>query len=205
MIRKAHRFLRIGAILALCVHLVMPAGDAWARGRGGAGRARHNVSRAGPAGGGSFRREHRPARERGDERRAPDRSLRSNPSDRPERERRDAPRATERERRRSYDDDRRRDDRPRDDRQDRRDDYRDDDREPPGQDYREDRRDRYSDRRAFARGTTYSAVWYSSQSCSDDAVVVDGYSYYSCSGSWFGRTYYGGEVIYTVVDAPPGY
>ena len=117
----------------------------WARGRGGAGRARPNVSRQGPAGGGSFRREHRPARERGDERRAPDRSLRSNPSDRPERERRDAPRATERERRRSYDDDRRRDDRPRDDRQDRRDDYRDDDREPPGREDREDRRDRYSD------------------------------------------------------------
>jgi hypothetical protein len=48
-------------------------------------------------------------------------------------------------------------------------------------------------------------VWYSSQSCSDEVVVVDGYSYYSCNSAWFGRTYYGGEVIYTVVDAPPGY
>ena len=188
MTRNAHRFLRIGSILALCVYLVMPAGDAG--GRGGAARARPNVSRAGPAGGGSFRREHRPARERGAERRAPDRSLGSNPPARPERERRDAHRATERERRRPYEDDDRR---------------RDDDREPPVRDYREDRRDRYSDRRAFARGTTYSAVWYSSQSFSDEAVVVDGYSYYSCSGAWFGRTYYGGEVIYTVVDAPPGY
>ena len=68
MIRHTHRFLRIGAILGLCVYLVMPAGDAWARGRRGGVRARPNVSREGPARGGSFGREQRPARERGDER-----------------------------------------------------------------------------------------------------------------------------------------
>jgi hypothetical protein len=36
-------------------------------------------------------------------------------------------------------------------------------------------------------------------------VVQDGYSYYQCNGAWFGRTYYGGEVTYTVIDAPQGY
>jgi len=34
---------------------------------------------------------------------------------------------------------------------------------------------------------------------------VDGYSYYQCDGEWFGRSYYGGEVTYTVIDAPAGY
>jgi hypothetical protein len=36
-------------------------------------------------------------------------------------------------------------------------------------------------------------------------VDVDGYTYYECDDVWFSRTYYGGEVIYTVTDAPPGY
>ena len=203
MIRNVHRFLRIGVFFGLSVYLVMSAGDAWTRGPRAAVRARPNVSREGPARGGSFRREYTPAGERNAERGAPDRSPRSNPSVRPEpgRERRDAPRAYEGERPRPYQDD----DRRGDDRQDRRDDYREADREPPGREYREDRVDRYSDRRAFARGATYSSTWYRSQSCSDEVVVVDGYSYYRCDDVWFGRTYYGGEVIYTVVDAPPGY
>jgi hypothetical protein len=70
-------------------------------------------------------------------------------------------------------------------------------------DYYDDRRD---DRRQFARGARYSAVWWTSNSCRQTVVVVqDGYSYYQCNGEWFGRSYYGGEVTYTVIDPPQGY
>jgi hypothetical protein len=103
-------------------------------------------------------------------------------------------------------DDRRRDDRyddrpheniDRDRVEERRDDHRD---------YYDDRRDYYDDRRDFARGARYSAVWWSSNSCVNAVVVkVDGYTYYQCNGAWFSRTYYGGEVTYTVTDAPAGY
>ena len=76
---------------------------------------------------------------------------------------------------------------------------------PVARERREDRRDYYDDRRDFARGATYTAVWWG-QSCSNaTVVVVDRYTYYECDGAWFSRTYYGGEVIYTVTDAPPGY
>ena len=52
----------------------------------------------------------------------------------------------------------------------------------------------------------YSSVWWTSHSCRLTVVVVhDGYSYYQCNDAWFGRTYYGGEVTYTVIDAPEGY
>ena len=51
----------------------------------------------------------------------------------------------------------------------------------------------------------YSATWWT-QSCSQATiVVVDGYTYYFCDDYWFSRTYYGGDVIYTVTDPPPGY
>jgi hypothetical protein len=77
------------------------------------------------------------------------------------------------------------------------------DRRENRQDYYDDRRD---DRRRYARGARYSAVWWTSSSCRQTVVVVqDGYSYYQCNGEWFGRSYYGGEVVYTVIDAPEGY
>jgi hypothetical protein len=70
-------------------------------------------------------------------------------------------------------------------------------------DYYDDRRDYYDDRRDFARGARYSAVWWTSNSCPQTAtVMLDGYTYYQCDDAWFGRTYYGGEVTYTVIDAP---
>ena len=73
-------------------------------------------------------------------------------------------------------------------------------------DYYDDRREDYADDRRLARGVRYSSVWWNSNSCSTtDVVVVDGYSYYRCEDNWFGRTYYGGEVTYTVIDPPPGY
>ncbi len=71
---------------------------------------------------------------------------------------------------------------------------------------RDDRRDYYDDRRRYSRGVRYSASWWTSNSCSQEVVVVlDGYRYYQCNDAWFGRTYYGGEVTYTVIDAPEGY
>jgi hypothetical protein len=52
----------------------------------------------------------------------------------------------------------------------------------------------------------YSATWWAANSCSQVVVVeLDGYSYYECNNAWFGRTYYGGEVTYTVIDAPREY
>jgi hypothetical protein len=49
-------------------------------------------------------------------------------------------------------------------------------------------------------------VWWTSNTCRQTIVVVqDGYSYYQCNGEWFGRSYYGGEVVYTVIEAPVGY
>jgi hypothetical protein len=101
-------------------------------------------------------------------------------------------------------DDRRRDDR-RDDRYEARRDVPDrvEERRENRRDYYDDRRD---DRRRFVRGTRYSAVWWTSNSCRQTIVVVqDGYSYYQCDGEWFGRSYYGGEVVYTIIDAPVGY
>jgi hypothetical protein len=109
-------------------------------------------------------------------------------------------------RRDDFRDDRREDrvddrtDRGYDDRSERREDRVDD-----RQDYYDDRRDDYADRR-FVRGSRYSSAWWGSNSCSvTDVVEVDGEKYYQCENEWFGRTYYGGEVTYTVIDPPPGY
>ena len=88
-----------------------------------------------------------------------------------------------------------------DDRSDRRDDRIDDRR-----DYYDDRREDHRGGRRYARGVRYSSSWWISNSCSQsEVVVVDGYSYYRCNDAWFGRTYYGGEVTYTVIDPPEGY
>jgi hypothetical protein len=74
------------------------------------------------------------------------------------------------------------------------------------QDYYDDRREYYDDRYRYSRGMRYSATWWAANSCSQVVVVeLDGYSYYECNNAWFGRTYYGGEVTYTVVDAPEEY
>lgn len=214
MIWRVPAFYRLTLILGISVLLVAMAEDAWARGPHGGARPRPNVSRQGPARSGSFHSSRGPSRERGDTRRnerpGPDRSARRDPGP----DRLDARRSNERERGPDRDRDRR-------DRRDRRDDYREgnrdgdydrDDRDvdrrrgPVARERRDDRRDYYDDRRDFARGARYSAVWWSSNSCSDAVVVhVDGYTYYQCDNEWFGRSYYGGEVVYTVTDAPSGY
>jgi len=201
MIRKFQPFLRAAVVMGLSVCLLALAHDAWAQRRGGGGRPRPHVSRQGPAPGGSFNS----GRERGSARR--DERPAAAPSTRPEArpERMDRPRVEDTERRRG----REMDDRREDARRDRRDDDRPnspEDRVEDRRDYYDDRRDDYQDRRRFARGGRYSAVWWTSNSCSQTVVVVvDGYSYYQCNDTWFSRTYYGGEVTYTVTDAPPGY
>ena len=196
MIRNVPDFLRLAVLVGLSVYLVILAEDAWARGRGGGARPRPNISRAGPARSGSFDS----TRARGSARRDA-RPTRADPSVRrePRPERMDARRANEGERSRPREMDDRHEDRPNspaDRVEERRDDRRD---------YYDDRRDYYEDRR-YARGVRYSASWWTSNSCSEAVVVVlDGYSYYQCNDAWFGRTYYGGEVTYTVIDAPEGY
>lgn len=206
---KLHDFLRMVVILGFSACLIALAGDAWAQRRGGGGgmRARPNVSRQGPARSGSFDS----SRDRGgasyDGRRAADRSPRADRPERrePTRDRTDERRSKDAERGRDQGlDARRRDDRLDDRNGDRRDvPDRVEDRRENRRDYYDDRRD---DRRRYARGARYSTVWWSSNSCRQTIVVVqDGYSYYRCDGEWFGRSYYGGEVVYTVIDAPEGY
>ncbi len=201
MIRKLQPFFRVAVIMGLSVCLVALAQDAWAQRRGGGGRPRPHVSRQGPAPGGSFNSRREPGSARRDERPAAAPSARREA--RPERM--DRPRVEDTERGRG----REMDDRREDARRDRRDDDRlnsREDRVEDRRDYYDDRRDNYQDRRRVARGGRYSAVWWTSNSCSQTVVVVvDGYSYYQCNDTWFSRTYYGGEVTYTVTNAPPGY
>jgi hypothetical protein len=166
-------------------------------------RARPNVSRQGPARNGSFHS----TRDRGgagynerpaaDEPTALDRRQHRQPGP----DRTDARGMNDEYRGRGED----RNDNRLDDRRDDRDEDRRDvpDRVEERRDYYDDRRD---DRRQYVRGTRYSAVWWTSNTCRQTIVVVqDGYSYYQCNGEWFGRSYYGGEVVYTVIDAPEGY
>jgi hypothetical protein len=198
---KVRDFVRIAVMICLSVCLVVSTGDVWAQRRGGGMHARPNVTRQGPARSGSFDSNRNHPDTRRNERPA-DRSPREDRMDRrdPGPDRMDARRMNEAERGRGPDVDDRRQDR-----------YEDRPVEPERvQERRETRRDYYDDRRddrrRFARGARYSSVWWTSNSCRQTVVVVqDGYSYYQCDGEWFGRSYYGGEVTYTVTDAPQGY
>ncbi len=193
--------LRLTVIFGLSVYLISLSGEAWARGPGGSGRARPNVSRQGPAGSGSFQPTRTRESTRRSERPAPNQRDRTVPSNRQDvsRDQTDSRRVNQREPDRDREVEDRRNER-RDDYDDRRDDRRDyyDDR-------RDDRRDYYDDRRHYARGRRYSASWWTRSCSRATIVIVDGYTYYRCDNFWFSRTYYGGDVIYTVTDTPPGY
>ncbi len=182
--------LRLTVIFGLSFYLISLSGEAWARGPGGSGRARPNVSRQGPAGSGSFQPTRTRESTRRSERPAPQQRDRTVPSDRQDvsRDQTDARRVNQRER----DPDREVEDR----RDERRDDY---------DDRRDDRRDYYDDRRHIARGMRYSASWWTRSCSRATIIVVDGYTYYHCDNFWFSRTYYGGDVVYTVTDTPSGY
>ena len=196
MIRNMPGILGLVLIAGLSILLLTVADDASARGPGAGARPRAHVSRQGPAGHGSF--EHGRDRDRA---RRDARSPRSDAPDRrqamPDRVDQLPVRGAERDR------DRTREDRYDDRRDDRRDVY--DDRRDDRRDYYDDRRDYYDDRRAFVRGARYSASWWRSSCSQASVVVVDDYTYYGCDDEWFSRTYYGGEVVYTVTDPPRGY
>ena len=183
MIWHSRGLLQMAVICGLSVLLMALAQDAFARGPGGGARPRAHVSRGGPARSGSFRDA--PARERARPGHQAERRQQRRPDDRPPAVRpedRPADRPVSPERRPVA----------RERRENRRDHY-------------DDRRDYYDDRRHFARGRRYSASWWGRSCSSATIIVADGYTYYRCDETWFGRTYYGGEVIYTVIDAPPGY
>ncbi len=186
--------LRSTVIFGLSFYLISLSGEAWARGPGGGGRARPNVSREGPARGGSFQPTQTRESTRRSERPASKPQDRTVPSDQQDvsRDQTDARRVNQRER----DPDREVEER-RDERRDDRKDYYDD--------RRDDRRDYYVIRRHYTRGMRYSASWWTRSCSRATIVIVDGYTYYHCDNFWFSRTYYGGDVVYTVTDTPPGY
>jgi hypothetical protein len=214
MIGKVRPLRRLALVVGLsaCVMALSLVQDASAQRRMGGARPQAHVSRQGPARSGSFDSNRQRGAVRRDERPAPDRSPRVDPADRRDGapDRRDAPGGLAGERGR-VGEGRQIDDRGRDDRYDDRpheniDRERVEERRDDRRDYYDDRRDYYDERRAFVRGARYSAVWWTSNSCVNAVVVkVDGYTYYQCNSAWFSRTYYGGEVTYTVTDAPAGY
>ena len=180
MIWDLRGFFQLAVICGLSILLMALTHDASARGPGGGARPRAHVLRDGPARSGSF--GHASGRERARPERQAERRQRRRPDDRlPAARPRDRP--VERPAAPA--------------------------RRPVAREHREERRenrrDYYDDRRDFARGMRYSASWWT-RSCSRATIVVaNGYSYYRCDDVWFSRTYYGGEVIYTVTDAPSGY
>jgi hypothetical protein len=46
---------------------------------------------------------------------------------------------------------------------------------------------------------------YYSLPCTPATVVVGGTTYYQCGSTWYIHAYSGGDVIYTIVNPPPGY
>ena len=83
-------------------------------------------------------------------------------------------------------------------------------------DRRNDRRERvddrrytndeyYEDRYDYAVGVAVSSSHFHSQTCTVTTVAVQGTTYYQCSNTWYNRTYTGGSVTYTVVNAPAGH
>jgi hypothetical protein len=218
MIATIPTSIRFLVIVGFSASLLALSIDAYAQTRGAARpRPQHQVSRVGPARNGSFHSNQESADTRREA--APDRNPGQDRSDGPDMRQGDRLREQER----AQQSDRLRD-RERQGNEVHREDPRDERREDPPirangdgpdrrdervderRDYYDDRREDFIDNRRFARGLRYSSVWWTSNSCSNsDVVVVDGYSYYRCEDTWFGRTYYGGEVTYTVIDPPPGY
>ena len=58
---------------------------------------------------------------------------------------------------------------------------------------------------AISIGTALTVNAINSLSCAMNTVYVGGVSYYGCGGSWYNRGYQSGNVVYVVVNPPPGY
>ena len=54
-------------------------------------------------------------------------------------------------------------------------------------------------------GSTVSESKYEELSCTPEKVEVEGISYVKCGENWYMPTYKGGEIVYVVVNPPPGY
>ena len=86
------------------------------------------------------------------------------------------------------------------------------DRQEDRQDFIEDEHDDYwDDRNSFYVGAAVGAAsvrtttYITTLPCTTTAVVVNGVSYYSCTSTWYQRSYSGSQVTYITVAAPPGY
>jgi hypothetical protein len=86
------------------------------------------------------------------------------------------------------------------------------DRQEDRQDFIEDEHDDYwDDRNSFYVGAAVGASaarttpYIPTLPCTTTAVVVNGVSYYSCTSTWYQRSYSGSQVTYIVTTAPPGY
>jgi hypothetical protein len=173
-------------------------GGGFSRGGGGsygAGRARPNIDRSGPSRSGTFGREGTTRPSTGDFERPKtrDRSRVENRqdrnADRPDHRSGDRPsdRGNLSNEQKEKVDDRRNDRR-----------ERVDDRFYTNDEYYEDRYD-------YAVGVALSSSRFHSQTCTVTTVSVEGTTYYQCSSTWYNRTYSGGSVTYTVVNAPAGH
>ncbi len=169
------------------------------RGGGSMGaRTSPNISRRGPASGGTFSGDGNwgSARRGGNQR----------PETRPEV--RDRPKTSDR---RSDEDRRARADEAKDspEREERRDEAQKnvDERRENRQDYRneyyDDRNEFYDDWRRYGVGTSITVVTFDSLSCTTTSSSVGGVTYYECGDVWYNRVYTGGSVSYVVVNAPP--
>ena len=224
------RRTRIQTLALFCtlLALVFLAVDVAARGRGGGGRGggRPNISRSGPAGGGSFGRSRgsmgsnrgsmsrpptgqggrgdragsRPnAPSEGRVNRGDARSDRGGDRNDQQQGRQDDRNAQQQDRQDNRGDQQQ-------DRQDNRQDLVND-----RQEFRQDvygeyqeRNEWYEDRWKYAVGASLTAATFRTLTCASRTVVVNGVTYYNCGPTWYSRAYTGGSVTYVVVTAPSG-
>lgn len=189
------------------------------RGAGsGSRRSSPNISRRGPATGGTFGREGgwgSGTRDRNTQPRLENRAevgRRPGSGDRPDLGKRPETRDQARRGDRPVADDRTgRGDRPEDGDQPKDADRRDqakqrlENRQDNRNEYYDDRNEFYDDWRYYGVGTSITVVTFNSLSCTTTSTRVGGVTYYDCGGTWYNRTYSGGTVNYIVVDAPAGH
>lgn len=63
----------------------------------------------------------------------------------------------------------------------------------------------YEDRWRYSVGASLTAVHFHNLSCTTSTVVVGSVTYYHCGSTWYNRAYSGGNVTYIVVNPPPGH
>ena len=58
---------------------------------------------------------------------------------------------------------------------------------------------------AVAVGTALTVSAFNSMTCNPTTVYANGVAYYQCGSTWYNQAYQQGDVVYVVVDTPPGY